>query len=120
MLQNVLRDSWPVSLNETTLVIGFDPEFAGEIEQARHMERGALRGFFQQTLGHPVHLEYTVLDEPVRWSHLTAADAEKTTSGAGNDFDSETAGLNPRAWLANETIRNVLETFHGDILEIQS
>lgn len=121
MMQRILRDSWPVSLSETTLRIGFDPEFASEMEQARQWERGGLRGLFQKVLGHPVHLEYTLLDEPVRWSHQRMdADAPASDAAAdGGAFDPEAAGLNPQAWLRNETIRTILEVFHGDVMEIQ-
>ncbi|MCC5848426.1 MAG: hypothetical protein JJU29_10045 [Verrucomicrobia bacterium] len=120
MLERYLKDSWPMSLTDTTLVIGFDPEFAREIDQVRQLERGALRNVFQRVLGRSVHLDYTVMEEPARWSHHPV---EGPANGAPDDdapFDAESAGLNPRAWLRNDAVRTVLEAFHGDILDIQT
>ena len=120
MLEQFLRDSMPVSLSDTTLVIGFDPEFAGEIDQVRQLERGALRHFFQKVLGRAVHLDYTVLQVPVRWSHHPVSEGDVEDDGEPEDFNADTAGLNPRAWLRNEAVRTVLEAFHGDIIDIQT
>ena len=120
MLERYLRDSWPVSLTDTTLVIGFDPEFAGEVDQVRQLERGTLRHLFQRVLGRNVRLDYTVMKESARWSHHPV---ENPTNGEPDDdapFDAESAGLNPRAWLRNDAVRTVLEAFHGDILDIQT
>lgn len=121
-LQHILRDSWPVALTKTSLKIGFDPEFAEDIDHARRIDPGGMRHLFQKILGHPVHLEFTLLDRPVRWSHRVvnpsktqkAPEAETTEA-----FDAASAGLNPQAWLRNQTVRDVLEVFHGDIVEIQ-
>jgi len=118
VLQRILRDSWPVSLSATTLLIGFDPEFAGEIEIARQQERAGLRTLFQRVLGHPVHLDYTTLGEPVRWSHQSVKAAVAPAAG-DEAFNADAAGLNPQAWLRNESIRQILEVFHGDVVEIQ-
>lgn len=81
-----------------------------------------MRHLFQKILGHPVHIEFSLLDRPVRWSHRPVnPDTPSPESDSGPDpaFDSKRAGLNPQAWLRNQTVRDVLEVFHGDILEIQ-
>jgi hypothetical protein len=118
LLQHVLRDSWPVSLNATTLHIGFDPEFASEIETVRQSDRGALRHLFQMEIGHPVHVEYEILREPLRWSHQAPRE-EVAPPREEKAFSPASAGVNRQAWLRNESVRQVLETFHGDILDIQ-
>jgi hypothetical protein len=118
LLRHHLKDSWPVSLNETKLVIGFDPEFAGEMEQVSRHERGELRNLFHRVLGRTVHLEYRVLDRPVRWSHHAPVEG-KAAVGEEEPFDPATAGLSPRLWARGEAVRAILEAFHGKIIEIQ-
>ena len=102
--------------------IGFDPEFAEDLDHARRLDAGGLRHLFQKILGHPVHIDFTLLDRPVRWSHRQVNPSEAHGTGDPETpevFDAESAGLNPQAWLRNQTIRDVLEVFHGDIVEIQ-
>lgn len=119
-LQHLLRDSWPAALSGRNLTIGFDPEFAEDLDHARRLDPGSLRHFFQKILGHPVHIEFTLLDQPVRWSRKPVdSAAPPATPGGEETFDSASAGLNPQAWLRNQTVRDVLEVFHGDIVEIQ-
>lgn len=121
-LQHILRDSWPTDLSATRLSIGFDPEFAEDLDHARRLDPGSLRHFFQKVLGHPVHIEFSLLDHPVRWSRKAVNPSAASTANTGGDspaFDSKSAGLNPQAWLRNQTVRDVLEVFHGDIVEIQ-
>jgi hypothetical protein len=121
-LRHLLRDSWPVALSSGNLKIGFDPEFAEDLDHARRLDPGSMRHFFQKVLGHSVHIEFCLLDHPVRWSHKAvkaSAETEGDTSAEARGFDSESAGLNPQAWLRNQTVREVLEVFHGDIVEIQ-
>jgi len=119
LIKQQLRDSWPVEVTETRLTVGFDPEFAEEIEVVRQFDHGALHGLFSQLLGRSVRLEYTVLDAPVTWSHLDPKAEADTDSKDEEPFSAERAGLNPQAWLRNDAVRQVLEVFHGDILKVQ-
>ncbi len=118
LLRHLLMDSWPVSLNETTLVIGFDPEFHGELEQARGGDHAILRHLLGRELGRAVHVEFVLLKEPVRWSHQAPRDDGESVPDE-QPFSPESAGVNPRAWMRNAAVRLVLETFNGDILDIQ-
>jgi len=114
-LRRHLRDSLPVSVSETVLEVGFDPEFAQEIEEVRAMDHGTLHTMFTQLLGRSVRLKFRVLDKPVTWSHVQAGD-----SGAEEpSFNPESAGTNPREWLKNQTVRRVLEVFNGELVDVQ-
>lgn len=117
LLRRDLRDSWPLRISERTLVIGFDPEFSGEMEEVMQLDHGGLHIFFTEKLGRPIRIDYEVMKEAVTWSHHAPS-----TEAAEVDADAAT-GANgektPQDWLRNETIRQVLEVFHGDIIDIQ-
>jgi hypothetical protein len=114
-LRKLLRDSWPVRVEDTVLEVGFDPEFASEITEVQALDHGALHRMFSEVLGRSIRLTYSVLKESVKWSH-TAPEETETDEGP---FSADTAGLDPQAWLKNEKVRQLLEVFHGDILDVQ-
>ncbi|MEX2382949.1 MAG: hypothetical protein WD490_11225 [Opitutales bacterium] len=118
LLRRDLRDSWPLRITERTLTIGFDPEFSGEMEEVNQLDHGGLYHFFSDKLGRPVRMEYEVMKEAVTWSHHSPG--EEADAGEETDVATGANGeKTPRDWLRNKTIRQVLEVFHGDIIDIQ-
>lgn len=116
-LKRDLRDSWPVELTETHLIVGFDPEFSGVMEEVKLLDHGGLHTLFSKLLGRSIRIDYQVMKESVTWSHhLPEIQAEPVKD---NPFSVESAGTNPDEWIKNQSIRQVLEIFHGDIIEIQ-
>jgi hypothetical protein len=118
LLRRDLRDSWPLRVTERTLVIGFDPEFSGEMEEVMQLDHGGVHFFFTDKLGRPIRIQYEVMKEAVTWSHHAPSD-----EGVSDENPDAATGANgektARDWLRNETIRQVLEVFHGDIIDIQ-
>ncbi len=81
LLRRDLRDSWPLRISERTLVIGFDPEFSGEMEEVMQLDHGGLHHFFSEKLGRSVRIDYEVMKEAVTWSHHAPSDG---TRGSGS------------------------------------
>lgn len=117
LLKRDLRDSWPMGLSDTTLTIGFDPEFSGLIEEVKLLDHGGLHTLFSRLLQRSVRIEYQVMKQSVTWSHQAPETEEAAPDSL--EFSVETAGTNPDEWIKNPAVRQVLEIFHGDILEIQ-
>jgi hypothetical protein len=117
LLKRDLRDSWPMHVSDTTLTIGFDPEFSGIMDEVKMLDHGGLHTLFSKLLERSVRIDYQVMTQSVSWSHH-APDAE-TVKETGQTFSVDSAGNNPDEWIKNESVRQVLEIFHGDILEIQ-
>jgi hypothetical protein len=109
-LRTDLLDSWPEQLTETVCIIGFDPEFAGEINEVKRLGQGTVRQAVVAALGRQVRVDFQEASAPVRWSHelkqAPAADGVPTTS--------------LRSWESNPAVRQVLEIFHGDVRDVQS
>lgn len=117
LLKAFLRDSWPTAISELRLNIGIDPEFASELELVRQHERGVLGRLFERFLGRKVQLVFEAMTEKVTWSH------HKPDDSAPDDdqpFDIATAGISRQAWQKNEAVRRILESFHGQIIDIQT
>lgn len=116
LIARLLKDCWPESLDGNRLVIGVDPEFADEMDQLRRNERGSMRNLFHRFLGRAIHLEYTVLKEPVRWSHHKPEDQEVEDD---EPFDPATAEYNKNQWARDPALRLLLDRFNGSIIDIQ-
>lgn len=116
LLSRYLKDCWPQSLSNTHLVIGVDPEFSDEVQQLQRLQRGAMRNLFHRFLGRALVLDFVVLAEPVRWSHLEPEEAEVDES---EPFDPETAGRNRNQWARDPAINLILGQFLGDVIDIQ-
>ncbi|WFB35362.1 hypothetical protein P3T73_14460 [Kiritimatiellota bacterium B12222] len=117
LLKRDLRDSWPLWLTDTALTIGFDPEFSGVMDEVMRLDHGGLHTFFSQRLGRSIRIGYQVMKEAVTWSHHLPEEGQVEKDDP--EFHIETAGDNPKEWVKNPAIRQVIEVFHGDIKEIQ-
>jgi hypothetical protein len=117
-LKRLLRDSWPVQVSDTVLTIGFDPEFATEVEEVKALDHGALHNMFSELLGRSIRVDYTRLRKPVGWSH-TAGKENGMEPDTEEDFDPERAGRDPRKWQQHPAVRQVLEVFNGDVIDVQ-
>ncbi len=118
-LRTLLRDSWPVGISEVELTVGFDPEFANEVEEVKLLDHGALHRMFSEVLGRSIRVGYSRLLRPVSWSHVHQEKGEERAEEAEGDFDAERAGNDARQWQRHPKVRQVLEVFNGDILDVQ-
>lgn len=117
LLKRDLRDSWPIELTSTKLTVGFDPEFSGVMDEVKMLDHGGLHKLFSNLLGRSVQIDYQLMKQSVTWSHH--APEPQSVSESNHVFSAESAGTDPEEWVKNEAVKQVLEVFHGDILEIQ-
>jgi DNA polymerase-3 subunit gamma/tau len=102
LAKKYLLDAQPVQVEERRVVIGFDPEFAGEVENFHNPRtQKVVQRAMADALGREVTVEFKVL----------GAGAENVPPPA--DPKSK------RAWAKHPTVNRVLETFNGDISEIR-
>lgn len=103
--QTYLKDTVPLSVTETHVTIGLDPEFAKE---RASLENPRTLIFVQKTLSatlkRPVSVDFSVLagktaTAPAEIPHHFVPDKKK--------------------YYENPSVRSVLETFSGDIIEIR-
>jgi len=104
-------------ITETTLTIGFDPEFSGVMEEVQFLDHGGLHKLFSKILGRSIRIDYEVMKQSVTWSHHEPEPV--VVAETSQPFSTKVAGNNPEEWVKNEAVRHVLEIFHGDIKEIQ-
>ncbi|TAN39190.1 MAG: DNA polymerase III subunit gamma/tau [Verrucomicrobia bacterium] len=105
LAKKYLVDTKPISVAGSHVVIGFDPEFAGEIESVRNARtQKVVQHALREVLGRDVAVEFKVL-----------AAAPAAPEGSTPPADSK----NKREWAKHPTVNRVLETFNGDISEIR-
>lgn len=114
LARNLLLDARPLSVEPMRVVIGFDPEFAKNLEriQVPHYIK-AIQGVLTQFLKRPVNVEFQLIatDGPVD----VPADHEAGKAGAG-----EGKGTKSRQdWYKEPVVRKTLEFFNGSILDIR-
>lgn len=108
-LRTDLLDSWPVEMTDSTCRLGFDPEFAGGIEEVQKRGYSILHDAVVAHIGRKVNIECCLAKEPVRWSHHLKHPQKEGEVPSGN----------LRAWEAQPAIRQILEVFHGDVRDVQ-
>ena len=107
LAKKYLVDARPVSVVGSHVVIGFDPEFASEIESVRNARtQKVVQHAIREVLGRDVAVEFKVLG--------VAAAAPKPGTGDA----AKPAAKDKREWAKHPTVNRVLETFNGDISEI--
>lgn len=108
-LRTDLLDSWPMGISDTTCILGFDPEFAGEIEEVKTRGYRILHDAVVGHIGRKVNIECCISKEPIRWSHELKHPLQPGEIPSGN----------VRAWEAHPAIKQILEVFHGDVRDVQ-
>jgi len=109
VIRTDLLDSWPERLTDTTCSIGFDPEFAGEINEVKRLGYDLVHRAVVAELNRPIRVEFVKAAAPIRWSHQLKHPVPAHT----------VPSTNLRSWENNPAIRQVLEIFHGDVRDVQ-
>ena len=114
LARNLLLDARPLLVEPMRVVIGFDPEFSGNIEKikAPHYIK-AIQGVLTNFLKRQVNVEFELItsEGPVD----VPADHVAGTSGA-------VTGKGPKSkqdWYKEPVVRKTLEFFNGSILDIR-
>ncbi|MGD9872844.1 MAG: DNA polymerase III subunit gamma/tau [Kiritimatiellia bacterium] len=128
MTRGYLLDAKPVRLENGTLIIGFDPEFAAEKDQiVLPRNVNAIKRVAGEFLGREVHVEFEVLEKRV----TLPADTQLKASACKNDEPPVSepgqkktvrSNMTPAAkqkWTRDPAVVLALETFGGDIVDIR-
>ena len=114
-----LMDSRPLEVRQDRVIIGFDPEFAQNMDRLRapHFAK-AVQGVLTQLLKRQVQVEFRVLaangkvDVP---ADHTAEEAEAVPEKAAGGKRARTR----QEWLQDPAVRKTLEAFNGSIVDIR-
>jgi DNA polymerase-3 subunit gamma/tau len=114
LARNLLLDAKPLAVESMRVVIGFDPEFGGNLEkiQAPHYLK-AIQGVLSTFLKRQVNVEFQLVSSagPVE----VPADHVADQAGSG-------AGKGPKSkqdWYKEPVVRKTLEFFNGSITDIR-
>ncbi len=115
LAKKYLVDAQPVSVVGNHVVIGFDPEFASEIETVRNPRtQKFMQHALREVLGRAVAVEFKVGDVASQPSPAAAAPAAAAPATAP-----KSASKDKRDWHKHPAVNNVLEAFNGDISEVR-
>ena len=105
LAKKYLVDAKPVKVEGEHVVVGFDPEFSGEVENFRNPRtQKVVQRAIADVLNREIVVEFKVLPG------ATAAPASEAPRPAAKD---------KREWHKHPAVNNVLEAFNGDIGEIR-
>ena len=103
-----LVDARPVKVEGSHVVIGFDPEFAGEAENFHNIRtQKVVQHAIADALGREVLVEFKVLS------------AAAPMAVAPDAAASRAAPKDKRSWQQHPAVNKVLETFNGNIGEVR-
>jgi hypothetical protein len=123
--KNCLLDAQPLSIDQDTIVIGFDPEFASEKDEMEvSSNRRALVQVIEKMLGREITVKLTVLPG----KQVLPSDIPMPERTAANDEVGQKIKKCGRSamtlqarekWMKNPSVRLTLEAFNGDIIDIR-
>jgi DNA polymerase III subunit gamma/tau len=132
-LHGPLLDASPVAIDGNTVTIGFDPEFAGEIDNFRSPKaRLALKHAIERVLHRDVVVEVAVAEAAAADLDAIVAAASDAPEAPGFALEAP-AGDAPAAsagqgsgtkrarheWMQDQDVRQVLEAFNGTIIDVR-
>ncbi|MBT8041643.1 MAG: DNA polymerase III subunit gamma/tau [Pontiella sp.] len=110
-----LLDTAPLRVNETQLVVGYDPEFADE-ELSRFDDsraKLALGRAAERYLGRLLSISF----EPLKPDDRRPLPADKPVNKNNPEQKNELTGI--KKWYANPVVKTVVEAFNGEITDIR-
>lgn len=122
--RNCLLDAEPLDVSETTVKIGFDPEFASEKNEMEvSSNRRALSQVLSDALGRRVAVDFSVLPgKGVLPSDIrvgAGSDSDDAEAKVRKDGRSDMTEPTRLEWMKNPKVLLTLETFNGDIVDIR-
>ena len=119
LAKGYLIDAKPIEVTALRVTLGFDPEFASNIqkfEMGRNVQ--ALQKALEEKLGRQVTAAFRVLGGAATG---TLPDDRKPEAppAPGAAPAAPAAGRGRKAWVDDAAVKRTLETFHGDILDIR-
>jgi DNA polymerase-3 subunit gamma/tau len=114
LARNLLLDARPLLVEPMRVVIGFDPEFAQNLEKIKlpHYIK-AIQGVLTTFLKRPVNVEFQLIASDA--SSDVPADHVADQAGAGEGKGPKTK----QDWYKEPVVRKTLEFFNGSIVDIR-
>lgn len=118
-----LADARPVRVDDETVVIGFEPEFAHEIDRFKNLRnRKAVEKALERELGRSVGVVFEVVSGAGRLA-VREKPVERAPGGieSGSKQKPEDGGRkkSERELIADPRVQKVMEVFDGSILEVR-
>ncbi|MCX6997621.1 MAG: hypothetical protein NTV49_11160, partial [Kiritimatiellaeota bacterium] len=116
MAKKYLMDAKPLRVDHNRVVIGFDPEFAQDLESV-HASRAqkAVQRAVSDALRRDVVVEFTVLAA----AGAMPCDRKADTAAGPAAKSGPTAAKGKKEWEQHPAVNKVLEMFNGDISDIR-
>ena len=123
-----LIDARPTEVTQTHVVIGFDPEFAAEVENFQvPRNRKAVEQALHMLLKRNVHAEFKVWDSAppaldIELLVVRDGDPESMESDGGDDSTGADDGTRAKTigeWARDPAVKQVLEVFNGTIINVR-
>ena len=112
-------DSRPLEVRQDRVIIGFDPEFAQDIERLKNPQfTKAVQGVLTQVLKRQVQVEFRLLDVDGKADVPADHTAEQANDKAGKAPGTRKPKTK-QEWLGDPAVRKTLETFNGSIVDIR-
>lgn len=114
-----LRDARPVEVDGSTLVVGFDPEFADEMRRMEgQRQRKALEIVLARSVGRKLSVKFREAFED------EAAPRRPASPDDGADAQAQEGaatgkGQGGRNWLQDPAVQKTLDTFRGSIVDVR-
>jgi len=122
--RSYLLEAFPLSLDKNVFTIGFDPEFADQLELVNNQRTHALLQTKLQELGHPnVQIKFAQAESPPRPPAPSAEPASAAPGKAAPRARSEKSGsakIDADEFKNDPLIQKALEIFKGQIVEVRS
>jgi DNA polymerase-3 subunit gamma/tau len=107
-------DTAPLRTDSTHLVVGFDPEFSGELDR---FDNSRTKLALARTVETHVGRMLAVSFEPLKPDHRRPLPADHMVSDSSGDSTEELTGL--MKWYANPVVKTVVEAFNGEISDVR-
>jgi len=126
LARGYLLDAKPVAVNKDQVMIGFDPEFAGEKKKIDFPHnRKTLQKVINDLLGRHVNIIFSVLDakDTLPGDTKMVPSAKKQQESSKNQVLAGKSNVSIKVkqhWAQNPAVRKVLELFNGDIIDVRS
>ncbi len=117
LARGALIDARPLEVSAERVIIGFDPEFAQNLERMRmpNYQRAA-QNVLGQFLKRTVVVDYRLIESAVR----VDVPADHTVDQAGGSGGAARKGPKTRQqWQEDPVVRKTLELFNGSIVDIR-
>ena len=120
LAKSYLMDAKPVSVDDTKLVIGFDPEYGEHVTKINYPRNvKSIQKELESLIGKSLPVEFVLLSAE-DGKHLPTDHIPEKTAGEGNPEGA--SGRNTKTkqeWMQDPAVQKTLEMFNGDIADIR-